>query len=749
MSVSTKKPVAETAMPSPRIRGAAYRYGLAIVSFAFSLGVGLLARRYGIGHQFAMLLFGIAFAGWNCGLGPAVVAAVFSSLAYDYFITPPVYEIGFNRYDLIDFALFSSFAFLITRFREVRWRTEHKLRESEERYRTLVQHAPEAIVVLDVDTGRFVDANKNAVRLFGRSKEALLEVGPVALSPPTQPDGRPSSESASENIQKAVEGAEVVFEWTHFDAAGKEIPCEVRLVRLLAGESVLVRGSIIDITERERARQALKERADLLDLTHDTVFVRTMSNVITYWNRGAQELYGWSNEEAIGQPSHELLRTEFREPLEQISGKLLQADRWEGELIHTARDGKRFVVSSRWSLQRDERGEPLAILETNTDITERKRAEQELRSQAELIRLAHDAIIVRDPESRVTFWNAGAEKTYGWTAGEAIGRVTHDLLQTRFPVSREVIDLALEESGEWEGELTHVTQDGTSIVVTSRQSLRRDKHGAPAAVLEINRDVTEHKRAEEEIRKLNEALEQRVIERTQELQTVNKELEAFAYSVSHDLRAPVRHIAGFAELLRKHADRVLDDEGRHRIEMILDSANRMGTLVDGLLAFSRIGRSETQKTTVRLTELMQTLVREIAPDTQHRRITWRIGNLPTCHGDPTMLRVVFGNLISNAVKFTRTCEEAEIEIGSLNHTTDEMLVFIKDNGVGFNMKYKDKLFGVFQRLHSQEAFEGTGIGLATVQRIVHRHGGRVWAEGSVNNGATFYVALPSPGKMQA
>jgi light-regulated signal transduction histidine kinase (bacteriophytochrome) len=212
--------------------------------------------------------------------------------------------------------------------------------------------------------------------------------------------------------------------------------------------------------------------------------------------------------------------------------------------------------------------------------------------------------------------------------------------------------------------------------------------------------------------------------------------------VSHDLRAPVRHIAGFTELLQKHADPVLDDKSRYQINMILDSANRMGTLVDDLLSFSRIGRAETRKTTVRLTELIHTIVREIAPDTQNRRITWRIGDLPVCHGDPAMLRLVFANLISNAVKFTRTREKAEIEIDSSNHKTDEMLVFVKDNGVGFDMRYHNKLFGVFQRLHSQEAFEGTGIGLATVQRIVHQHGGRVWAESVLNNGATFYVALP-------
>ena len=218
--------------------------------------------------------------------------------------------------------------------------------------------------------------------------------------------------------------------------------------------------------------------------------------------------------------------------------------------------------------------------------------------------------------------------------------------------------------------------------------------------------------------------------------------------MSHDLRAPVRHIAGFTELLQRHSEPVLDDKSQRYISMILDSANRMGSLVDDLLAFSRIGRAETQKTTIKLEELVKGVVGDIAPDTQGRKIVWRVGSLPICYGDPSMLRLVFSNLVSNAVKFSRTRPQAEIEIGSLNHSPNEAIVFVKDNGVGFDMKYKDKLFGVFQRLHSQEAFEGTGIGLATVQRIVHRHGGRVWAEGSVDHGATFYVALPKPVKVQ-
>jgi light-regulated signal transduction histidine kinase (bacteriophytochrome) len=256
--------------------------------------------------------------------------------------------------------------------------------------------------------------------------------------------------------------------------------------------------------------------------------------------------------------------------------------------------------------------------------------------------------------------------------------------------------------------------------------------------METNNDVTERKRREEEIRGLNQELARR----STELEVTNKELEAFAYSVSHDLRAPLRHMSGYAELLQKKASSLLDDKSRRYVTMILEAANRMGKLIDDLLAFSRIGRAETQKTLVSLAQLVEEVLGEVRQETQGREIAWRIGALPVCYADRSMLRLVLVNLLSNAVKFTRIRQLAEIEIGCDGANKDEIEVFVRDNGAGFDMKYVHKLFGVFQRLHQTEAFEGTGIGLATVQRIIHRHGGKVRAEGSIDRGAAFYFSVP-------
>jgi signal transduction histidine kinase len=256
------------------------------------------------------------------------------------------------------------------------------------------------------------------------------------------------------------------------------------------------------------------------------------------------------------------------------------------------------------------------------------------------------------------------------------------------------------------------------------------------------RDITERKHAEQEIRRLNNELERRIKDRTGELEAANKELEAFAYSVSHDLRAPLRHIDGFIELLQKHMKNTLDTKGRHYMSLIAESAKQMGTLIDDLLQFSRMGRTEMLTTDVDLRPLVNEVIRSFRPETQGRRIDWQIGALPCVAGDRPMLRIVLANLIANAIKFTRPRQTARIEIGTCTDNPEEFVIFVRDNGVGFDMNYADKLFGVFQRLHRSDEFEGTGIGLANVQRIINRHGGRVWAEAKVDEGATFYFSLP-------
>ena len=358
--------------------------------------------------------------------------------------------------------------------------------------------------------------------------------------------------------------------------------------------------------------------------------------------------------------------------------------------------------------------------------------------QASLLELTHDSIFVRDMDFAILYWNQGARELYGWKAEDAMGKQSHKLLRTIFPVMLDDLRAELLGTGRWEGELERTKADGTQVVVASRWSLQRDEQGQPLAILETSNDITDRKRWEDEIQSLNQELARR----SADLESINKELEAFAYSVSHDLRAPLRHMAGYTELLQKRITTALDEKSRRYIAMMLDSAKRMGTLIDDLLAFSRIGRAETQKTAVSLGQLVKEALNEVRPEAEGRDIAWKIGPLPDCYGDRSMLRLAFVNLLSNAVKFTRTRPHAEIEVGCADGKRSDVVVFVRDNGVGFDMKYVNKLFGVFQRLHQSEAFEGTGIGLATVQRIVHRHGGEVWAEGLVDKGATFYFTTP-------
>lgn len=369
---------------------------------------------------------------------------------------------------------------------------------------------------------------------------------------------------------------------------------------------------------------------------------------------------------------------------------------------------------------------------------------------AAIIRDSDDAIVSKTLDGVVTSWNPAAERIFGYSEAEVIGQLVTIII----PADRrdeEADVLARLRRGETieHFETVRVAKDGSFVDISLTVSPIRDANGHIIGASKIARDITQAKRvetarqaAEAEIRRLNEDLEKRVASRTAELLAVNAELEAFCYSVAHDLRSPLRHMASFIALLERRAAATLDSQARRYVRIVSESAARLSVLIDDLLEFSRAGRSELRRVPVDLDAVVKSVLSTLGPEADGRRIVWDIASLPIVVGDPTMLRSVFTNLIANALKFTRPKSETCITIGTVASRADDSVIFVRDNGVGFDMRYSDRLFGLFQRLHHDDDFEGTGIGLAMVRRILHRHGGRAWAESEVGEGATFFVALP-------
>jgi PAS domain S-box-containing protein len=392
--------------------------------------------------------------------------------------------------------------------------------------------------------------------------------------------------------------------------------------------------------------------------------------------------------------------------------------------------------------------------ETRTEQADARTEQVEARSELmiraselsyrRLFETAKDGVMILDGETgRICDVNTFLTELLDYSLDEMVGQTVWDLRPFKGIESNETMLLRLKKDGYVRYEhLLLETKAGRKIGVEFVSNVYRAED---RDMIQCNvRDITKQKQVEGQVLALNAELEQRVIKRTAQLQSANQELESFSYSVSHDLRAPLRHVMGFAKHLLEDAGPSLSEDNRGSLTAISRAAEQMEHLIDDLLDFARIGQSEIQKTEVDLDQLVEETLLDFEEETKGRSITWEIHPLPFVQADRALLRQALVNLISNAVKFTGTRAEARIEIGCAPNYEDGTVMFIRDNGAGFDPDYAERLFGVFQRLHTQEEFEGTGIGLANVQRIFNRHGGRIWAEGAVDHGATFYFSITEP-----
>ncbi len=633
-----------------------------------------------------------------------------------------------------------------------RKRTERVLRESEERLQTIIENLSEGLVIADL-SGQILHWNQTGVRMHGFSsiEECLL----------TLPDFENIFELATlEGVVLRLEQwplARVIAgeQLADFDVCIRRIDSDWKRVFSYGGAVVnepngqpLAFVTITDITERKRAveglRRSQEQLAGVIGSAMDAIITVDGEQRIILFNAAAERMFLFPAEEAIGQSLDRFIPERFRAAHKghikdfcetRVTRRSMGA---LGPLYGLRADGEEFPIEASISqIESDGKSLFTVILR---DIAERKHAEEALNEHARIVDLA--PVMIRDLNGRISFWNTGVERMFGWTREEAIGEISHSLLHTEFPRPLEEIKARLFAHNHWEGELLQTTKDGEHLCIASQWALHRDEQGKPKAILVMNNDITERKQAEREIRRLNEELEERVSDRTAQLQAANKELEAFSYSVSHDLRAPLRHIDGFSQALLEDYANKLDQDGKNYLHEVRNASQEMAKLIDDLLQLARVTRGEMHSEEVNLTELARAVIADLQKREAGRKSFVNIDDALSTRGDKRLLRIVLTNLLGNAWKFTSKQERPQITFGS-EQKNGEVLYFVRDNGAGFEMAYVNKLFGAFQRLHTANEFEGTGIGLATVQRIINRHGGRVWAEGTINKGATFYFALPN------
>ena len=523
------------------------------------------------------------------------------------------------------------------------------------------------------------------------------------------------------------------------------LQARVRLARLTAWTGVLVALALAGLASvlvgRGMAgRRVAEERLRLLvgSVRDYAIYMVDPAGYVESWNAGAERIKGYAPAEILGQHF-----ARFFTPEDVAAGRpaaVLHAaaaeERYEEENWRVRKDGSRFWADVVITALRDDRGKLLGFAKVTRDLTERRRAEQALRASEERFRIlaatANDAILSADRHGNITYFNPGAERIFGFASDEVIGRSLTALMPERFRDAHRTGLARYVATGEARVigktvELAGRRKDETEFPL--ELSLASWTQGAEVAFTAIIRDITARKEAEDTLRRY-----------ASQLEVANQELEAFCYSVSHDLRAPLRSLDGFSQaLLDDYRDR-LDDTGRDFLQRVRAASQRMGTLIDDLLSLSRVTRGEVQVEEVDLSALAAAAAADLKKSDPARAVTFAIAPDLVVRADAGLMRIVLQNLLGNAWKFTGKRSSARVEVGAMAHD-GRRAFFVRDDGAGFDMAYAAKLFGAFQRLHAAAEFPGSGIGLATVQRIIHRHGGQVWAEGAPDRGATFYFTL--------